>query len=57
MTVFLKGNVVVSHVNVLEPEETEEPLDFLDPRGIQVFQEAKDILEMRVVLVKEVLLV
>lgn len=47
----------MSHANVLEPEETEEQSDFLDPRGIQVFQEAKDILEMRVVLVKEVLLV
>lgn len=57
LTALLSASAVVSHVNVLEPGETEEQWDFLDLRVTQVFQEAKDILEMRVDLEREVLLV
>lgn len=45
------------HANVLAPEETEEQLDFQGLRVVQDFQEAKDILETRVDLEREVLLV
>lgn len=51
------GSAATSPANVLEPEETEEEWDFQDLRVIRVFQEAKDILEMRVDLEREVLLV
>lgn len=45
------------HANVLAPEETEEQLVFQVLRAVQEQQEAKDILEMRVDLEREVLLV
>lgn len=54
---MLSGSAATFHANAPEPEETEEQWDFLDQRVIQVFQEAKDILEMRVDLESEVLLV
>lgn len=57
MTALQSVSAVASHANVLEPGETEEVWDLLDLRVIQVFQEAKDILEMRVDLEREVLLV
>lgn len=54
---MLSGSAVKSHANVLEPEETEVQWDLEDLRVIQVFQEAKDILETRVDLETEDLLV
>lgn len=45
------------HANVSAPEETEEQLASQGLREVQDYQEAKDILEMRVDPEKEVLLV
>lgn len=45
------------HANAVAPEETEEQLDSQRLRVLQDLQEAKDILEMRVDLESEVLLV
>lgn len=48
---------MLCHANVPAPEETEEQLDVQGLRVVQDHQEAKDILEMRVDLEREVLLV
>lgn len=52
-----KGSAVEYHANVPAAEETEEQLECQDLRVVQDYQEAKDILEMRAGLEREVLLV
>lgn len=52
-----RGTAAECHANVLAPEETAEQLDFQGQRVVQDFPEAKDILEMRADLEREVLLV
>lgn len=56
-TILQRGIAAECHANVLAPEETAEQLDFQGQRVVQDFLEAKDILEMRVDLEREVLLV
>ncbi|XP_051815101.1 golgin subfamily A member 6-like protein 1 isoform X2 [Acanthochromis polyacanthus] len=56
-TILQKGSVVKCHANVPAPEETGEQLDIQGLRVVQDYQEAKDILEKRVDLEREVLLV
>ena len=52
-----KESVVPFLANVQAPEETEEQLDSQGLRAVQDLKEAKVILEMRVDLEREVLLV
>lgn len=56
-TTLQRGSAVEYHVNVPELEVTEEQLDNQGPRVVQEDQAAKGILEMRVDLEREVLLV
>lgn len=56
-TILQKESAVAFLANALAPEETEEESDCQVPRVVQDHQEAKDILEMRVDLEREVLLV
>lgn len=57
LTILQRENAVESHANVQEPEGTEELSDFLGLRAVQESEAAKDILEMRVDLEREALLV